>query len=360
MYIMSGNIKTVEFNDAFEYKIINEDLAPLYIKNRGDIEKWIKQRAIYRERPNARAVKRISRLSHNAGDYETAMKVDAANITDNFWIKKDGDSRAYEDIVFKKNDLFRLSLCRDLTCIGEDDIARSPELTNIGTQDKGWNREDGVWWLYKNEPIKEIVSEYITYRLGVAAGLDMAVYEIVNDGEFIKSKDFTCGKYNLQHINGIMVDHKDADGNDITDDDYKYNYDILSSMDPKLAESYLKICAIDALVENYDRHTENYGVLTDRNTGKIISFAPNYDNNNSLYANYNLDIERSGGVLLQFTRFLKESDIKLNFNINIDKVEFEKITGDVKRKTAYDFSAGELKEFIYNGLDVLKDYYRPL
>ena len=49
-----------------------------------------------------------------------------------------------------------------------------------------------------------------------------------------------------------------------------------------------------------------------------------------------------------------------NFNINIDKVEFEKITGDVKRKTAYDFSAGELKEFIYNGLDVLKDYYRPL
>ena len=68
----------------------------------------------------------------------------------------------------------------------------------------------------------------------------MAVYEIVNDGEFIKSKDFTCGKYNLQHINGIMVDHKDADGNDITDDDYKYNYDILSSMDPKLAESYLK------------------------------------------------------------------------------------------------------------------------
>ena len=42
MYIMSGNIKTVEFNEAFEYKIINEDLAPLYIKNRGNIEKWIK------------------------------------------------------------------------------------------------------------------------------------------------------------------------------------------------------------------------------------------------------------------------------------------------------------------------------
>ena len=65
-------------------------------------------------------------------------------------------------------------------------------------------------------------------------------------------------------------------------------------------------------------------------------------------------------MLRQFTRFLKESDIKLSFNINIDKVEFEKITDDVKRKTAYDFSAGELKEFIYNGLDVLKDYYRPL
>ena len=80
MYIMSGNIKTVEFNEAFEYKIINEDLAPLYIKNRGNIEKWIKQRAIYRERPNARAVKRTSRLSHNAGDYETAMKAGTTKI----------------------------------------------------------------------------------------------------------------------------------------------------------------------------------------------------------------------------------------------------------------------------------------
>lgn len=47
-------------------------------------------------------MKRTSRLPHNAGDYETAMKVDAANITDNFWIKKDRDSRTYEDIEFKR------------------------------------------------------------------------------------------------------------------------------------------------------------------------------------------------------------------------------------------------------------------
>lgn len=359
MYIMSGNIKTVEFNEAFEYEIINEDLAPLYVKNRGDIEEWIKRRAIYRERPNARAVKRSSRLSHNAGDYETAMKVDAANITDNFWIKKNGDNRTYEDIEFKTNDLFRLSLCRDLSCIGAD-AARSPELTNIGTQDKGWNIENGAWWLYKNESLKEIASEYITYRLGAAAGFDMAEYEIVNFGEFIKTKDFTCGKYNLQHMNGIVVDHKDSEGNDITDDDYKYNYDTLRSMDPELAEAYLKICAMDALVENYDRHTENYGVLTDRNTGRITALAPNYDNNNSLYANYKLDTERKSGVLRQFTRFLTDSDIKLDFRIDIDEPGFEEITDDVKRKASFDFDPETLRMFIYNGSDILKDFFQPV
>ena len=45
MYIMCGDIRTVEFNSEFEYEILNEKLAPLYILNRGNIRRWIEERA---------------------------------------------------------------------------------------------------------------------------------------------------------------------------------------------------------------------------------------------------------------------------------------------------------------------------
>ena len=97
------------------------------------------------------------------------MKVDAGVITDNYWIRREQDIRQYQDIVFTKNDFFTLALYRDITALSSRP-GRSPELTNIGTQEKGWKLENGEWWLYKNEPVKEVVSEYIAYRLGKAMG----------------------------------------------------------------------------------------------------------------------------------------------------------------------------------------------
>ena len=101
MYIMCGDIRTVEFNSEFEYEILNEKLAPLYILNRGNIRRWIEERAADGARANTRAVKGYQRISKTAGDYQTAMKVNAAVITDNFWVS-DCDSLAYEDVVFRK------------------------------------------------------------------------------------------------------------------------------------------------------------------------------------------------------------------------------------------------------------------
>lgn len=39
---------------------------------------------------------------------------------------------------------------------------------------------------------------------------------------------------------------------------------------------------MDALVFNMDRHTQNFGVLREQETGRIISTAPNFDNNMAL------------------------------------------------------------------------------
>lgn len=128
MYIMPGNVPVVEYDREYSYKIMNHDLVPIYIKNRGDIKKWISERALNAERANSRAIKAVMGLSRTASDYMAAMKVDAATITDNFWVKDENDERTYEDIAFSTNDFFSLALYRDVSCL-DIKASRTQELT---------------------------------------------------------------------------------------------------------------------------------------------------------------------------------------------------------------------------------------
>ncbi len=350
MYIMCGNVKTVEFNSDFEYEILDTKLAPIYITNRGSIRKWIEERAADGARPNTRAVKGCQGLSKRADDYQTAMKVNAAVITDNFWVK-DSESLAYEDVVFQKNEYWALALMRDMSGLPQKP-SRTPELSNIGSEEKGWKLESDGWWLYKNQKPGENLSEYITSQVGKALGFAMAEYCLEDDGMLIKTKDFTEGIYNLQHIDCIMEDHYES-GKMIPDDDYMYNYITLKKISGEIAADYINICACDALCENFDRHTKNYGLLTDRKTGEIISLAPNYDNNNSLFANRNLNLCRDGGVMKYFAEFATAAGLKIEIP-DISEKTLDDIISAAYRSSGYEFDREFLKEFIINGLEKLR------
>ena len=350
MYIMCGEVKTVEFNSAFEYEILNPGLAPIYILNRGNIRGWIEERAADGARPNTRAVKGYQRLSKTAGDYQTAMKVNAAVITDNFWVK-DSDAIAYEDVLFHKNEYWRLALMRDISDLPKMP-SRTPELSNIGSEEKGWRLDKDGWWLYKNQRINENLSEYITSRIGEALGFNMAKYYLEDKGSLIRTKDFTAGKYNLQHIDCIMTDHYE-DGEAVPDDDYLYNYKTLMAISKDLAEQYINICICDAVCENFDRHTKNYGLLTDRQTGEIISLAPNYDNNNSLYANRGLDADRNSGVIRYFAEFVSQNNIPLIVP-ELYIGDLEDIIDEAYSSSQYEFDREFVNRFIANGINRLR------
>lgn len=356
---MSGDKPVVEFDgNTYEYNILDKALAPLYITNQGNIRRWIEERAVDPTRANSRAVKSVQGLSKNASDYVTAMKVDAATITDNYWIKDSKDARCYQDVMFQKNDFFSLALARDNQALNKK-ASRTPELTNIGQQEKGWRLELGDWWLYKNEPTREIVSEYITCLVGKALGYDMADYFIENNGPlFIKSRCFTGRAYNLHHIDSIVADHTEDD-TFITDDDYGYNYRTLYEISPQLACQYIDICALDAICENFDRHTKNYGILTERETGKIVKLAPNYDNNNSLLANTNLSLDRNCGVMKMFLNFIEKEGIA----INLPRVSQDNIKDIVKHaysEASYFQDQIDLAAMIINGIDLLANHAKFL
>ena len=275
----------------------DERLLPLYLKRTGNIEGWLASRAIDSHRTNSRLLKRALRL-RTTDDIATALAVNAATVTDRYWFKPEGSSAVYEDIRFKENYFAELALRGDPDSFSRKP-SRTPELTNTGSFEKCWKLIDGEWWMYKSGNKEEYFSELFICKLCEKLGLPTAHYEL--DGRYIRSKDFTNGAaVNFEPIRALVDD----------DEDYENCFRVLYGISTEIAKQYLLLLWTDSVCYNMDRHTENFGLLRDVKTGKILSLAPNYDNNIALIAKgYPSDVRRTHDGLIGFLKaFLQDCE----------------------------------------------------
>lgn len=268
----------------------DEQLLPLYLKRTKNIEGWLASRAIDSHRTNSRLLKRALRL-RAVDDVQTALAVNAATVTDRYWFRPEGSAAVYEDIRFKENYFAELALRGDPDSFSNRP-SRTPELTNTGSFEKCWKLIDGVWWMYKSGNGKEYFSELFIGRLGEKLALPMAHYEM--DGQYIRSKDFTNGgTVNYEPMRSLVDD----------DEDYETCFRVLYDLSPEIAKQYLQLLWMDSVCYNMDRHTENFGLLREVKTGKLLSLAPNYDNNIALIAKgYPSDVRREHDGLIGFLK----------------------------------------------------------
>ena len=294
--LMSRDTEVAKIKDG-AIDVLNEGLLPLYFKKYSNFESWLESRAIDRHRTNSRLLKKALRL----GNYEDAalvLKVNAATITDTYWFRGEDElNLSYKDIVYKENIFDKLALYGDFNGF-ELNYSRTPELTNIGSYEKCWRRIDNHWWMYKQGNDLERFSEMFAFKLGKRLGFAMAKYEL--DGEYIRSLDFTDGaRVNFESTEGLVGDN----------DDYILNFDIFNSLSESLAKQYIAIIYLDTLVMNVDRHTKNYGILRDPLTGRILSLAPNFDNNIALFSRgYPEKTERNDLLVRLFLDLLKKRE----------------------------------------------------
>lgn len=276
----------------------NNALVPLYLKRTRNVEGWLASRAIDTHRTNSRLLKRALRL-RTTDDAQTALAVNAATVTDRYWFKPEGSSAVYEDVRFKENYFDSLALRGDPNGFSHKP-SRTPELTNTGSYEKCWRLIDGEWWMYKSGNQNEYFSELFICVLGEKLGLDIAHYEM--DGDYIRTRNFTDGtELHFEPISSVM------DDNEMYDDCFTTIY----AISPELAEQYLKIVWFDTVCYNMDRHTGNFGFLRDVKSGKIISMAPNFDNNIALISRgYPQSRTRENDGFIRFFRdFLAENSI---------------------------------------------------
>lgn len=323
----------------------NDSLLPLYLKRTKNLEKWLASRAIDSHRVHSRLLKKILRLQAT-DDVETVLAVNAATVTDRYWFKPEGSTAVYDDIRFKENYFDQLALRGDPDSFSKKP-SRTPELTNTGSFEKCWKLIDGKWWMYKSGNSNEYFSELFVCKLGEKLGLNMAHYEM--DGQYIRSKDFTDGaKVNYESMTSLVD----------SDDDYETCFRALNSISEELAKQYLVLIWMDSICYNMDRHTENFGLLRNVETGEILSLAPNYDNNIALISRgYPSNVSRIGDGLIGFLRkFLQDCEEarELYRQINLPTIT-EKIILDCMNEIPIEVDRGFICSFILNGQDVIRE-----
>ena len=249
------------------------------------LKSWLRQRSLDTSRTNSRFV--LRELDSDKADItQIVLSVNAATITDNFWIRENGSEKTYEQTRFHQDHLAKVALLGSSAGIVVPPDHRSPELTNIGTFEKCWHLENDQWWLYKRGDPENTFSELAVQSIGRSLNLNMAVYEYVSREEIgnifdcrapasistVKTLDFTGGILNFEPAADLGCKKNDA----------VKNYQILKKLSPAAAQEYEKMVLLDALTYNIDRHLYNFGVLRDQATGQVISLAPAYDHNLSL------------------------------------------------------------------------------
>lgn len=102
-------------------------------------------------------------------------------------------------------------------------------------------------------------SELFIYRLGKMLGFNIAEYE--RGKGFIKTKDFTNNAaVNFEPAYSFMGDNED----------YIDNVKALQKQCPDCVGYFIRMLFLDTICANLDRHTFNYGVLRNTETGEII------------------------------------------------------------------------------------------
>lgn len=291
--LMVGDKIGAKFSDGV-LTYVNKAICPLYIVRTGNIERFLSNRCLDLSRPNARVLLKVLGINDRSESL-IPLYCYGACISDNYWFKPSGSKKKYADVCFD-NDLYS-----DLALNGgipqfKSLGSSSPELTNIGSFEKCWKRIDGSWWMRKKGDKDQIFSELFTSRLAEKLGIPTATYEYDNEG--VKTRNF-ADEYNFEPMFALCDDNED----------YSFVFETLLGIREDLAQAYVLLLFLDAIAYNVDRHNNNYGLLRGKESGEIVSFAPNFDNNLSLLA-YNKTLDqnpKTDPFLKLFVSFLKKN-----------------------------------------------------
>ena len=302
-YLMHKDRKVVFFDFGGNVKILNKKFLPygLYIEEKNDVEtctnnslnitNWLARRVITIDRKYSKEIYNFLNIAQNSDDRtkaEFSISYHSLSLADVYWVKG-----IDEKISFNKINLYDNSLSnafvdvflrgKGLT-IDKKDLD-SKDISTSGQCPKAWVREKNKKLvLYKDGNVNEVKNEVLASKIvscfkvnAVQYRLDTYEKKLVSKCDIITSKEYSL--LNAFDLKIYCMNH-DIDFYEYILKLDKYNYHMMN--------------IIDYLIGNNDRHPNNWGVLIDNRTNKILRLYSLMDFNKA-FKNYN---NISGGKCL--------------------------------------------------------------
>ena len=281
------NLTSLVRMDICDLTIIDNATLPINMQPTiKGLKNWLLQRKI----PNNRAFVEnlLDAISDTENPYRYLDVTYGLSLNDTFWVKPAHSTVSWSDINLYDNPFSEI--VAGIAFTGKDShiqgIVTTPEYTTNGMLRKCWHRENNVIYLYKGSTPRyangglEALSEVYASQIAAAMGLKHAEYKLTTFHNQLVSACplFTSEQVGYMPISGLLDEPILRDELML----YDKQHDIASLYG---IMPFSNMMVFDALIHNTDRHLNNFGVLIDNESNRILGPAPLFDHGNSLFYN---------------------------------------------------------------------------
>lgn len=284
----------MEIEDNGACSILDFDHLPFALRKEKltfvDFVEWASNRTLSIGRSYAKEILNSLRLSQT-NRFAVCRACRGLSLEDSYWIRQDGDDRTWDEVNLFQNPLSlfitEISLSgRNVHYQAEAKIKQNihtPELTTLGASAKGWIRQTDGLYLHKvgkyEIPADEILSalhiEHIPYK--VSTDQEISTYLTEERRQWIESVGEAV-------VNAKLFTTQDQAL--VTFEEFKifceaYGMNPYSEAMNIDREFYLKMQIADYIVNNHDRHEQNWGFFMDNQSGMITGFCPLFDHDHA-------------------------------------------------------------------------------
>lgn len=297
MLLLLKNHPLLTIQDNGTCEILDFDRLPFALRKENvtfiDFMEWAANRTLSIGRSYAKEILNSMRLPQN-NRYAICKACRGLSLEDSYWIKQDGDDKAWEEVNLFQNPLSlfitEISLSgRNLHYQPTGPLRgeiHTPELTTLGASAKGWIRRNGSLFLHK-------VGKYEIPADEILTALDIPhIHYTVSQAEEIVSYLSEERRLWLEGVGEVIVNAELFTTQDkalVTFEEFKVFCDShgLSAYQEAVRidrRAFLQMQIADYLLNNNDRHEQNWGFFMDNKSGQLTGYCPLFDHDHAFAA----------------------------------------------------------------------------
>ncbi len=298
MQLLLKNTPILEIKDDGTCIVLDLERLPFALRKEkvaySEFVEWAMNRTLSIGRSYAKEILNTLRLPQN-NRYAIFKACRGLSLEDSYWVKQDGDTVTWEEVNLFHNPL--TLFVTEVSLSGRNkhfkvdvDVKQTihtPELTTLGASAKGWIRHEEGLYLHKVGKYELPASEILD-----ALGIEHILYWESAEDEI---NVYLSGERKewIQGVGEVIVNSKLFTSEDIalvTFEEFAifcsiYGLNPYEEAKKVNREFYLKMQIADYILNNNDRHEQNWGFLMDNQSGRLIGFCPLFDHDHA-FAEY--------------------------------------------------------------------------